>query len=91
MTLAVIPENLANLLQSSSALSDQDYELSLAIEEIKQNNLNDVEREQNLVTKAKKQNPNVIELAKDILDSINTTEFLLLSLQRSFSMRPQQV
>ena len=35
MTLAVIPENLVNLLQSSSALSDQDYELSLAIEEIK--------------------------------------------------------
>ena len=91
MTLAVIPENLANLLQSSSALSDQDYELSLAIEEIKQNNLNDVEREQNLATKAKQQNPNIIELAKDILNSINTTEFLLLSLQRSFSMRPQQV
>ena len=30
-------------------------------------------------------------LVKDILEAENTTEFLLLSLQRSFSMKPQQV
>lgn len=40
-SLATIPENLANILQSGSSLSKKDYEMNLAIEEIKMNNLND--------------------------------------------------
>lgn len=57
-----------------------------AVEAIRQRHMSEMAREQ-----VNEQTMAAPELVKDILEADNTTEFLLLSIQRGFAMKPQQV
>ena len=66
-------------------------EMNQAIEQIRLRHQSDMQREQRLQERQGAAPNGSISLVKDITKADNTTEFLLLSLQRCLNLKPQQV